>query len=193
MKTSKINIAVLASGTGTNTRVILEHFKQHAIVTVAVVITNKPQAGVIQVAESYGVPVEILPKKEDYEADNLHPILEQLNVQWFILSGFLLKIPDSLVGKYRDRIINIHPSLLPKFGGKGMYGMHVHQAVKDAGESKSGITIHLVDEIFDNGEHLFQASCEVTATDTPEDIQKKVQVLEHKHFPEIIEKTVLNG
>ena len=187
----KTKIAILASGTGSNADAIIQFFKNHAAIEVDVVISNKPGAKVLDVAKKHQVEGLLLDKKADYESDRVGDFLEKRGVKWVILAGFLLKIPNTLVEQFANRIINIHPSLLPEYGGKGMYGMHVHRAVKDAGEKNSGITIHLVDEVFDNGERLFQASCELDERDTPETIQQKVQQLEQEHFAPVIEKTIL--
>ncbi len=182
------NIAIFASGNGTNAENIINHFNGGNIADVKIVITNKDTAPVIERAGKCGVPAIVLPR-EELVAENpttLMTLLQQHNIETIILAGYLLKIPQILTSTYKDNIINIHPALLPKFGGKGMYGINVHKAVIAASETESGITIHLVDAVYDNGKILFQAKCPVFPTDTPENLASRVQALEQKHFPEII-------
>ena len=186
------NIAVFASGNGTNAENIITHFSASNNAVVKLVITNKADAYVLERARAKNVPAIVLPR-EELTCDNptaLLEILKQHGIEYIILAGYLLKIPAALTENYKGKILNIHPALLPKFGGKGMYGMHVHRAVIDAGEAESGITIHLVDAVYDNGKTLFQATCPVLVTDTPEQLAAKVQELEQTHFPTIIEKFI---
>jgi len=183
----KVRIAVLASGTGTNAQKLMEHFKQHISIEVALVISNKATAGVHHYAAAKQVPSIVVKHSND-----LLLMLKQYAIEWVVLAGFLKLIPKELVEYYPNKIINIHPALLPKFGGKGMYGNFVHQAVKDANEKESGITIHFVNEVYDEGKTIFQASCKLLETDTTEGIQQKVMQLEHKYFPQIVEQTILN-
>jgi phosphoribosylglycinamide formyltransferase 1 len=161
-------IAIFASGTGSNARKILEYSVEspNPAFTVALIVSNKPTAGVLDIAVEYGVPALIIEKEEFFRGHHYLPQLKDYEIDFIILAGFLWKIPQALINNYRNRIINIHPALLPKFGGKGMYGAHVHQAVLDAGEKESGITIHYVDEHYDHGDVIFQARCEVEAGDT---------------------------
>jgi phosphoribosylglycinamide formyltransferase-1 len=187
------NIAIFASGTGSNARRIIDYFAAHPQIRVAMVLTNNPKALVTEVARQSGIPVRVFNREEFYQSDQVLQTLQQHQIQWVILAGFLWLVPDNLIQHYSNRMINIHPALLPKFGGKGMYGMRVHQAVIENKETHTGITIHLVNEKYDEGEVLFQASCLVNPADTPEDVARKVQILEHAHFPEVIEKVILNN
>ncbi len=186
------NIDVFASGNGTNAENIITHFSASNNAVVKLVITNKADAYVLERARAKNVPAIVLPR-EELTCDNPTALLETLKqhgIEYIILAGYLLKIPAALTENYKGKILNIHPALLPKFGGKGMYGMHVHRAVIEAREAESGITIHLVDAVYDNGKILFQATCPVLATDTPEQLAAKVQELEQTHFPTIIEKFI---
>jgi len=180
-------IAIFASGTGTNTVRIIEYFKGHSNIRVSLVLSNKPDAPVLEKAKSFGVETFAFNRGQLYETNQVIEKLQAEKIDFIVLAGFLWKVPDNLLKAYPDRIINIHPALLPKFGGKGMYGMNVHRAVKDAGETETGISIHLVNEEYDKGRMLFQAKCEVTEADTPETIAQKVHALEHAHFPQQIE------
>lgn len=179
-------IAIFASGSGSNAERIIEESRKGNDITVAVVIYNRADAGVVARAERLGVPAVYLPKADFMNAEHTLALLRQYEVEGIVLAGFLLLVPPYLVEAYPNRIINIHPALLPKYGGKGMYGMHVHEAVVAAGEYETGITIHLVDEHYDHGTHLHQASVEVLPTDTPEDVAAKVHTLEHRDFPTVV-------
>ena len=170
-------LAILASGSGSNARKMLEFFADHPSVKVDLIGTNRADAGVLQHARDFDV--ETLVFDRETLRNTLAPTLVDRGITHVVLAGFLWMIPEALLEAYPDRMVNIHPSLLPKYGGKGMYGMHVHRAVKQAGEVKSGITIHLVNARYDEGQILFQASTPVALEDTPEDIQQAVQVLEH--------------
>lgn len=184
------NIAIFASGSGTNAENISRYFATSEEIHVAVVLSNHAHAGVHARVQALGVPSCTFPKEAFADGG---PILEKLvacQVDYIVLAGFMSKIPDSLLEAFPDRIINIHPALLPKYGGKGMYGMHVHEAVVTAHEKESGITIHLVNAHYDEGRILFQASCAVTPDDTPDDVATKVHALEYRHFPEVIERWV---
>jgi len=181
-------IAIFASGGGSNARAIMEHFQHSAIGQVALVVSNKREAGVLQIAAEFNIPTEIITRQQFYESESILQTLKQHRVDWIVLAGFLWLIPDYLVRAFTAKIINIHPALLPKYGGKGMFGMHVHEAVKAAGETESGMTIHFVNEHYDEGDIIFQASCPLEPNDTPATIAKKVLQLEHRHFPEIIER-----
>lgn len=190
-KHSHINLAIFASGSGTNAAKIMERFRAHPQVRVRLLVCNKPGAGAIGLAEAEGVETLLIERDRFLKGDAYLPELKDRQIDWIILAGFLWKIPASLVSAYSSRIINIHPALLPKYGGKGMYGHFVHEAVLAAGDAVSGITIHLVDEQYDHGATLFQATCPIEHGDTPETLAKKVQVLEHRYFPEVVERTVL--
>ncbi len=179
-------IAILASGSGTNAEKIIQYFNFSDIASVVSVGTNKEDAGVIERARKLGVPHFTFNKKE-LENGSVKALLMIKRIDLIVLAGFLLKIPDNLVEGFPRAIVNIHPALLPKFGGKGMYGINVHKAVKEAGEQESGITIHWVNEHYDEGEIIFQEKVELSPTDTPEQIATKVQALEHKCYPKVIE------
>ena len=187
------NIAVFASGSGSNAQNIIQHFNGGSTAAVKLVICNNPQAFVLQRASALGVPSVVMDKVEltSETPSTLLNLLEENAIDFIVLAGYLQKIPAALTSKFTGRIINIHPALLPKFGGKGMYGMHVHKAVVEAKETFSGITVHLVDAIYDNGKILFQAQCPLSPEDTPEDVAAKVQTLEQKHFPIVIEQYIL--
>jgi phosphoribosylglycinamide formyltransferase-1 len=184
------NIAIFASGTGTNAQKIIEYFENDLEVNIRLVASNKPDAPVLTMAENYRVETLILKRSNFYKTNDLLRLLRDYHIDWIVLAGFLWLIPDYLVEAYQNRMVNIHPALLPKFGGKGMYGHHVHQAVKDAGEKETGITIHFVNQAYDEGQIVFQASTPVTPDDTPETIALKVRKLEHQHFPTVIEQLI---
>lgn len=178
-------LAILASGSGSNAEKIMEYFQDSDKATIALVGSNNPEAFVLERAKKFDVPTFTFSRKE-MDAGVLLSKLEQEKIDWVILAGFLLKIPVELTRAFPDRMVNIHPALLPKYGGKGMYGMHVHEAVKAAGDKETGITIHLVNKNYDEGRIVFQASTALSDSDTPESIAEKVHALEHKHFPEVI-------
>lgn len=179
-------LAILASGNGSNAEKIMAHFQNSEIAEIALLATNKADAFVLERAKKFNVPTYTFSRK-DLEAGLLLNKLQEANIDWVILAGFLLKIPVELTRAFPDRMVNIHPALLPKYGGKGMYGAHVHEAVKLAGDKETGITIHLVNENYDEGRIVFQASTPLTDADTPDTIAEKVHALEHLHFPEVIE------
>jgi len=181
-------IAIFASGTGTNAARIIDHFRHHAFVKISLIVCNKPGAGVLSIAEKEQIPSILLEKEQFFRGNAYVDELRERKIDFLVLAGFLWKIPAALVKAYKGRIVNIHPALLPKYGGKGMYGQHVHEAVIAAKEKETGITIHFVDELYDHGQVIFQASFEVEATDTPETLARKVHKLEHEHFPRIIEE-----
>ena len=188
---SVINLAIFASGSGTNAQKIIERFSGHPRIRVVLVVSNKPGAGVLDIASSAGIPTLLIERERFLRGDAYIPELRREGITWIILAGFLWKAPSLLVEAYPGHIINIHPALLPAYGGKGMYGHFVHEAVVAAGEPTSGITIHLVDEHYDHGRTLFQATTSLEPGETPESLARKIQVLEHRHFPEVIEQTVL--
>ncbi|AWW30664.1 phosphoribosylglycinamide formyltransferase [Echinicola strongylocentroti] len=179
-------IAILASGNGSNAEEIIKHFDGSTKGKVAVIASNKKDAYVLERAKNHDIPFFSFNRKEMEEAV-LEKAFEELDVDLVVLAGFLLKVPDGLIHMFPERIINIHPALLPKFGGKGMYGMRVHEAVKAKREKETGITIHYVNEKYDDGRVIFQENVTVDENDTPEDIAKKVHALEHKYFPKVIE------
>jgi phosphoribosylglycinamide formyltransferase-1 len=189
----KFNLAIFASGGGSNAKKIIEYFKGHLIINISCIITNNPKAGVIMIAEENQIPVEILARESLKDEYLSRKALDQYDITHIVLAGYLLKIPNHLIRYFSEKIINIHPSLLPKYGGKGMYGHHVHEAVKANNETESGMTIHLVDEIYDNGKIIFQAKVNLDSFDTPDDIASKVLALEHKHYSKVIEDWVLGN
>lgn len=180
-------LAIFASGTGTNANAIIEHFNNSSDVKIALVLTNKPEAGVIQVAERHEIEWAFFANQDVKDEDVLMTLLDEFEVTHIVLAGWLQLIPKFLTDAFADKIVNIHPALLPKFGGKGMYGHHVHQAVFDAKETESGITIHLVNEEYDKGAVLAQHKASLDEHDTPESIEQKVRKLELKYFPKEIE------
>lgn len=185
-----INIAIFASGSGTNAERLFEKFAQHPRGRVAVLLTNNAQAGVIARAERFGVPVVVFTKQNLAVTDPVLTHLQKHSVDLIVLAGFLLLIPPKLVQAYPDRIVNIHPALLPAYGGAGMYGRHVHEAVVAAGETETGISIHYVNEHYDEGRMIRQERCPVLPTDRPEDVAARVHRLEHQYYPEVVEELV---
>lgn len=196
----KKNVAVLASGSGSNAENIIRFFRENKgdkgdkgfkgnedneEICFPVIVSNKEDAYVHERAKKLGISSYTF-KKSDFESGKVLEFLKEQQIDFIILAGFLLKVPENLLRAYPDKIINIHPALLPKFGGKGMYGSHVHEAVVAAKEKESGITIHYVNENYDEGQIIFQAKCEVLPTDTPDDVAEKVHALEYEFFPEVI-------
>ena len=185
-------IAIFASGEGSNAREILRFLdNKNSEVHVSMLISNKTSAGIHKVAEEYSIPIQTFLNAEFTSGEKVVALLEEKEIEWIVLAGFLRKIETTILGKFENKIINLHPSLLPKYGGKGMYGRYVHQAVIEAQEPESGISIHLVNSEFDKGEILFQAKCSVKKGQTVEELAKKIQKLEHSFFPKVIEETVL--
>lgn len=186
-------IAIFASGTGSNAAKIIEYFKNHKSISVSLVVSNKSDAGVLKIAEESLISTLILEKEKFFRGNAFTNELKAAGIDFIILAGFLWKIPTALIKEFPDRIINIHPALLPKYGGKGMYGQHVHQAVIDNKETESGITIHFVDEQYDHGDIIFQAKCSVQENDTASLLAAKVLQLEHKYYPKVVEEVVLQA
>ncbi|WP_339695064.1 phosphoribosylglycinamide formyltransferase [uncultured Roseivirga sp.] len=189
---NKKRIAVFASGNGTNAEKIFENFKNHDQVEVVLLLSNKKDAGVLDRAKKFDIPSLSFSRQEFYDSQSVLQVLHGHQVDFVVLAGFMWLVPSYLVDAFPNKIVNIHPALLPKFGGKGMYGMHVHEAVKAAGEKETGITIHLVNQHYDEGSVLAQFSCDIEPNDSSEKIAKKVQVLEHEKYPKVIENLVLN-
>jgi phosphoribosylglycinamide formyltransferase-1 len=185
-----VNIAIFASGSGSNAENIVRYFESHPCISVALILTNRTDAYVLERAKKMNIPAVVFSKTEMNESDSLLNLLIEYKIEWLILAGFLLKVPDNLIAAFPDRILNIHPALLPKYGGKGMYGSRVHEAVVAAGEKESGITIHFVNNHYDEGQIAFQATCPVLPSDTPDDVASKVHALEYEHFPKVIEKII---
>ena len=180
------NIAIFASGSGTNAENIIRHFQGNKDVNVALVVSNKPDAYVLVRAANLHVPSLTLTREEFARGEELARLMKERGIDFIVLAGFLLRVPEALIEAYPGRIVNIHPALLPKYGGKGMYGDRVHRAVVPPGERESGITIHLIDEQYDRGTTVFQAKCPVLPGDTPDDVARKVHALEYAHYPEVI-------
>ncbi len=184
------NIAILVSGSGTNCENIIRYFQDSDQVSVSLVISSRADAYALVRASKLGVPTQVMSKSEFSDESLLMPLLRQYQVDFIVLAGFLLMVPDFLLSAYPQKIVNIHPSLLPKYGGKGMWGHHVHEAVKAAGDTETGITIHWVSEICDGGEIIAQYHTPLTPDDTPDDIASKVHKLEQQYYPKVIEEII---
>jgi phosphoribosylglycinamide formyltransferase 1 len=187
-----MNIAIFASGGGSNARKIIEYFEGHASIKVVLVVSNKADAGVLAIADEFGIERLIISKSTLYDSEFMLKTLADCQVGFIVLAGFLLLVPTYLVEHFNQKIVNIHPALLPKFGGKGMHGSHVHEAVRAANEVKTGITIHFCNAAYDEGSIIFQATCPVLPEDSPADIARNVLALEHRFYPIIIEKTIFS-
>lgn len=193
-------IAIFASGAGSNAQKIIDHFsptpalpdrkekKKPFAVQVALIVSNKKEAGVLKIAEKENVPSLIIDKEKFFRGNAYVDELKEAGIGFIVLAGFLWKLPQQLIKAFPDKIINIHPALLPKYGGKDLYGSHVHEAVIAAGEKESGITIHYVDEVYDHGKIIFQATCPVQENDSPHSLAERIHHLEHLHYPVVIEK-----
>lgn len=190
LSTDKVKIAIFASGQGSNARKLVEYFWDHPMIEPALIVTNNKKAGVLSIPKEYDIDKLIICKDDFCDNECILNVLLEEKVDLIILAGFLWKIPGFIINLFKDRIINIHPSLLPAHGGKGMFGHHVHEAVLTAGDTTSGITIHLVNEEYDRGEILFQKECPVLPEDTPESLAQRIHMLEHRYFAEVIEKYV---
>lgn len=186
-------LAIFASGSGTNAENVSRFFRNHPDAEVKLILTNKKDAGVILRSEKLGIPCIIFDRKDFYETDTVLNQLKKHKIDFIILAGFLWLVPDYLLKNYPGKIINIHPALLPKYGGKGMYGQHVHETVLSNHETESGITIHFVNEHYDAGDIIFQARCSIDKDETPESLAMKVHELEYEYFPKVIEKLVKTG
>jgi phosphoribosylglycinamide formyltransferase-1 len=182
------HLVIFASGAGSNAQQIINYFRNSKLAKVELIVCNKAGAGVISIAEKENIPVLLIEKGRFFGGDAYLPELQKRHTDLIVLAGFLWKIPQILIDAYPRRIINIHPALLPKYGGKGMYGQYVHEAILNAGEMESGITIHYVDEHYDNGDIIFQTACPVLEDDTPEKLARRIHQLEHLHYPIIIEE-----
>ncbi len=198
-------IAVFASGAGSNAQKIIDYFRpgdltptlskgegsRNPKVQIALIVCNKPGAGVLTIAEKENIPYLLIEKEKFFRGNAYVDELKAAGITFIVLAGFLWKIPSALIKAYPDGIINIHPALLPKYGGRGMYGQHVHQAVIDHKEKESGISIHYVDELYDHGRIIFQATCPVWESDTADSLAHRIHALEHKHYPEVIGQVLL--
>jgi phosphoribosylglycinamide formyltransferase-1 len=185
-------IAIFASGTGSNTQNLIDFFRMQQSIKICLVVSNKPEAGVLQIAQNEHIPSMVLEKEKFFRGNAYVDELEQQAVTFIILAGFLWKIPAALIRAYPNKIINIHPALLPSYGGKGMYGNFIHDAVIKAGDKKTGITIHFVDDEYDHGPIIFQASCPVDAHDTAATIAHKIHQLEYDNYPKVVEDVLTN-
>jgi phosphoribosylglycinamide formyltransferase 1 len=181
-------IAIFASGNGSNFTSIADYFAGNNAVEIAVLYSNRPDAFALERAAKLGVPSVVFNRNQFYNTSDILNDLHARHIEWIVLAGFLWLVPETILRAYKDRIVNIHPALLPKYGGKGMYGIRVHEAVVAAGDKESGISIHMVNEHYDEGQLVFQARCPVLPGDTAEDVAKKIHLLEYEHFPREIEK-----
>lgn len=186
-------LAIFASGRGSNALTIIKYFQNNPEIKVNLIVSNKATALVLNLGKQFDIPTMVIDRKNFYQSSSILKALDNHQTDLIILAGFLWLIPGYLVNAYNNKILNIHPALLPKYGGKGMYGMNVHKAVHAAKEKEAGITIHYVNERYDEGNIIFQAKTEIVAEDSPEMIAKKVLALEHKYFPIIIEKVIQNN
>ena len=185
-------IAIFASGSGSNAENIIQYFAQKPQFCVKSVFCNVPDAYVLERAKKYGIPTFVFNREEFRNPDKVFRQLQEQEIDFIVLAGFLWLMPSFITAAWPNKIVNIHPALLPAYGGKGMYGHYVHEAVIAAGEKESGITIHYVNDHYDQGAIIFQAKCPVLPTDTPDDLAARIHELEYRYFPEIIEKTILN-
>ncbi|HYM93663.1 MAG TPA: phosphoribosylglycinamide formyltransferase [Chitinophagaceae bacterium] len=187
-----IQIAVFASGAGSNTQKIIDQFRNQGTIKVALIASNIPTAGVLKIAEKEKIPALIIEKEKFFRGNGYADELKEKKISLIVLAGFLWKLPPSLLNAYPEKIINIHPALLPKYGGKGMFGHYVHEAVLANKEKESGISIHYVDELYDHGKILLQVKCPVMPDDTPDTLAQRVHALEHQHYPALIEQLAKN-
>lgn len=185
-KHSTTNISIFASGAGSNAENIIDYFKKNRSIKIALIVCNKPNAGVVEIAKSNNIPILLIKNEDLYNPSSLMEVLKKHNIKWIVLAGFLKKIPSEILNLYQQKVINIHPALLPKYGGAGMYGTKVHASVIANQEKESGITIHFVDEIYDHGEIIFQKNVALDSNENMESLAKKIHQLEHKYFPSVI-------
>jgi phosphoribosylglycinamide formyltransferase-1 len=186
----KSHIAIFASGAGSNAKRMIEYFRHSEQICINLIICNKPGAGVLGIAEKAGIETLLIEKEKFFRGDAYLPELQKHQINFIVLAGFLWKIPNQLIHAFPNKIVNIHPALLPKYGGKGMYGHHVHEAVIRAKDKESGITIHYVDEIYDHGKTIFQTTCTIDEKDTPDSLAQKIHTLEHEHYPRVVEQII---
>ena len=186
----KFRIAIFASGSGTNAEAIIKYFKDHPLIKIELVLSNNPNALVLERAKKFAVPAKVF-NRQEFSSGEVVRWLQEYGITHIVLAGFLWLIPVSLIKSYPNEIINIHPALLPKFGGKGMYGMKIHELIRSLNETETGVTIHLINEKYDEGPILYQGRCEVASTDTPKDIANKVHQMEYANYPLVIEQWIL--
>ena len=184
------HIAIFASGAGSNAQKIIDRFRKNQSIKISLIVCNKEGAGVLSIAKKENIPSLLINKNIFFNEGAYVSDLEKQHIDFIVLAGFLWKIPPALINAYTNKIINIHPALLPKYGGKGMYGSHVHEAVIAAGEKESGITIHYVDELYDHGRVIFQSACAVETFDTAATLAEKIHALEHEHYPRVVEEVI---
>jgi phosphoribosylglycinamide formyltransferase-1 len=189
-KQQTIHVAIFASGAGSNAQKLIDHFRHHSLIKIALIVCNKPDAGVLTIAQKENIPILLIEKETFFRGNAYVDEIKQHNVDFIVLAGFLWKVPVALIKAFPQCIINIHPALLPNYGGKGMYGRFVHEAVIEAKEKESGISIHYVDELYDHGQLIFQARCTIDANDTADSLAHKIHALEHEHYPIIVEKVI---
>ena len=189
----KVRIAIFASGSGTNAENIIRYFRESSIIETVLVLSDKRDAYVLERANGLHVPSVVFSKAEMETTDSVLKVLSEYKADFIVLAGFLLRIPENMLRAYPGRIVNIHPALLPRYGGKGMYGSKVHEAVVAAGEKESGITIHYINEHYDEGAVIFQAKCPVLPADSPDDLAKKVHALEYACYPRVIEQIIVRS
>lgn len=187
---TKIRIAIFASGSGTNAEQIIQHFRKVESGEVGLILSNNPTAYVLERARNHKIPHFTFNRDDFYKSKKVDEVLRLNKIDFIVLAGFMWLIPERFLRQYPQRMVNIHPALLPKYGGKGMYGMHVHEAVVANKEKESGITIHWVNEKYDEGQVIFQAKCKVAAGDTPEMVAEKIHKLEYAHYPKVIEEKI---
>jgi phosphoribosylglycinamide formyltransferase-1 len=187
-----VKIGIFASGEGTNAQRFMDYFKSHKNITISLIVTNNPKAKVIERAKAMGVPYLVIDKEAFY---NSNKVVEELKhkIDFIVLAGFMWMVPENLIKAFHNKMVNVHPALLPAYGGKGMYGMHVHEAVIKNKEKNSGITIHYVNEHYDEGEIIFQKECTIQPSDTPQTLAKKIHQLEYEYYPQTVEKLLLGN
>ena len=189
---SHTNIAILASGSGTNAENIIRYFKDHKEINVSLLISNKENAKALDRAKKHNIPVEVIPNEQWEDSKYTLAVFKKYDIDFIVLAGFLILVPPWLIKEYNNKIVNIHPALLPEFGGKGMYGKKVHEAVINKGKDESGITIHYVNENYDEGDIIFQAKCKVPEDRSPDSLADKVHELEYEFYPKVIEGIIMN-
>ena len=180
-------VAIFASGSGSNAENIANYFKSNPEIEISLILSNKKDAFVLERANKLNIPSQVFTRSEFYETNKVIDLLKSKEINLVVLAGFMWLVPETLIKAFPNAILNIHPALLPNYGGKGMYGMNVHNAVINSGDKESGITIHVVNENYDDGETVLQATCTIAANDTPEDLANKIHELEYKHFPPTVE------
>lgn len=189
----KKRVAIFASGSGSNAMNLINYFEGHSEIEIAFVLTNNSSAGIIEKVKSIGMEMIELDNEDVASSEVLISICEDANIDWIVLAGYLRLIPGDFIDRYENRMINLHPALLPKYGGKGMYGQHVHKAVVEQGERESGITIHFVNKEFDEGRIIAQFTCAVHPEDNASDVDRKIRILEQSYLPVVVEKSILNA